>query len=215
MALVKEPAGSYQAVGSVGRTTFAIQKGACTARRRSYPSNPGSSRQTAVRSTLASAAAAWALLTTGNRANWEVYAAANPEMDRLGNLRTLSGFNMFVRAYCVCDDIGFGNPDDPPAFGPPVPVVAPVATGGAGQVSIAFTAHGGLDTTIELWGVGPHSVGRTPLLAAAKRLSYGPAQTTPLVKTGLAAGFWTFWVRNIDEVSGQTSTLTRLTATVT
>jgi hypothetical protein len=135
--------------------------------------------------------------------------------DKFGKTQYHSGFNFFCALTTMLLDMSKAQVDSAPSTAAPGAMAAVVGTPGAGQISAAFTAAGGTATTNDLWGVGPHSAGRAVTLAQAKHLSYGPAETSPMVKTGLAAGLWTFWIRHVDEATGQVGPFTQFSATLT
>jgi hypothetical protein len=214
LAKVRNPLQSSAAVGSVGGVVYSIHKSTNVARERVAPSNPQSARQLLVRAQHATSAQSWAGLSSGERAGWNVYAAAHPGTDPFGNPQPISGFNW----YCACSDmladIGLGLVHTAPAAAAPPSVAAFVPTGGAGQISCAFTA-GAASLKINFWVYGPHSVGRTPKLENAKHNKYAAGETSPNVISGLSAGFYTVWARFVSETDGQVSPFVKATATVT
>lgn len=215
MATVLDPLHSVEAVGSFNVQTFSKHKGQAVVRTRTAPGNPQSARQLLIRGYQTAASRAWAGLSDANRANWADYALAHPVTNRLGQSQLISGFNWYCGLAVILKDLGKTVPATPPAVvGPPV-VTALVATPGAGSISFAFTAEGGTATSIDIWLVGPHSAGRSPLLANASHSAYGPAETTPKVVSGLSAGLHTCFVRLLSETDGQQGPWTRTTALVT
>lgn len=86
-----------QASGSLSGTTFSHNRFGQYTRNRSIPVNPNTSRQQTIRSILTFASAAWsALLTQAQRDQWDVYAAAVPVINKLGDTVYLTGFNWWV-----------------------------------------------------------------------------------------------------------------------
>lgn len=215
MATVKNPLQSEAAIGSVGGVTYGVHKQTNVARSRSTPANPQSARQLAIRAIQTTVSRAWAGLDAGERTSWDDYAAAHPVTDKFGLPQTLSGFNWFCGFTAILLDMGFAQVDSAPSTPAPGAVAGLNGTGGAGQISVAFTAHGGTATQIDIWGIGPHSAGRAVKLANAVHKAYGPGETTPLVVSGLAAGLWTIWARFADEATGQVGPWATDTATVT
>ncbi len=102
MALVKFGGGVTQMSGSIGGTTFARNSSGNYARARTTPVNPQSSRQTAVRASLAFLADAWSQdLTPAQRDAWRDYASAVVMTNRLGESTFHSGYNHFQRSNSI------------------------------------------------------------------------------------------------------------------
>jgi hypothetical protein len=97
MKLTPSIGGAYS--GSFGGVTASHNKGGQYLRRRSVPTNPNTIRQQTVRSVMGGLVQTWSDdLTDPQREAWRVYAANTPVTDKLGQVMTLSGVNMFVRA---------------------------------------------------------------------------------------------------------------------
>jgi hypothetical protein len=95
-----------QASGSVGGVTYTRAKGGLVMRARAVPTDPNTGRQGAARAALTGAVTSWLEdLTTGVRANWNLYAANVPTTNRLGDQIFLSGQNMYVRAQTIKDQL--------------------------------------------------------------------------------------------------------------
>jgi hypothetical protein len=127
----------------------------------------------------------------------------------------MTGANAYSSLSSRMIDLAFTPVATPPLVNAPTEVLLPVATGGAGQISLAFTAYAGTATQVDCWLYGPHSAGVNPTIVRAKHKAYGPAETTPLLMTGLIAGVYTWWIRHISETDGQASTWVTGTVTVT
>lgn len=98
MALVKYGAGIVQMSGSIAGDVHARNRSGNYVRPRTKPVNPHSARQEAVRADLSFLAEMWhGVLTAGERAGWEVYAAAVAMLNRLGETIYLTGYNQFMR----------------------------------------------------------------------------------------------------------------------
>jgi hypothetical protein len=87
-----------QASGSVGGTTFAHAKGGTMYQRaRAIPVNPQSTYQVQVRNIVSGLSAFWSsVLTTAQRATWDMYGENVPVTNTLGDPITLSGQNWFI-----------------------------------------------------------------------------------------------------------------------
>ena len=104
-----------QASGSVGGSTYSHNKGGMYIRNRTIPTNPNSAFQQAVRSIMSSLTSRWGnILTPTQRAQWTAYAEAVPLTNRLGDPRTVSGLNMFVRSNVPIQQAGLATVDDGP-----------------------------------------------------------------------------------------------------
>lgn len=116
MGLIKFGGGVAAISGKIGGTVFAHNRSGSYARNWKMPVNPMTSRQQTVRGNLATAAAAWESLTDSQRTGWNAYAASVPVMNRLGESKYLSGFNMFLRTLTVTELIGASAQNDAPAI---------------------------------------------------------------------------------------------------
>jgi hypothetical protein len=85
--------------GSFGGIVGSHNRGGLYFRARSVPTNPNTAFQQDVRDNLRIATDRWTnILSAGDRADWEDYAANTPIIDKLGQVRTLTGQQMYVRA---------------------------------------------------------------------------------------------------------------------
>lgn len=99
MALVKYGAGIVQISGSIAGDVHARNRFGNYVRPRTKPVNPHSIRQEDIRAILSFFAEFWhGTLTIAQRAAWEVYAAAIPMTNRLGETIYLTGYNHFMRS---------------------------------------------------------------------------------------------------------------------
>jgi hypothetical protein len=133
-----------QLSGSVGGVVAAHNKGGQYLRNRSIPTNPRTDRQQSVRAAFSAAAESWSGLTVAQREAWEGYAVGTPVVNRLGESITLSGFNMYVRAYAFLAGIaanldGVGTAPVTPGI---ITLVDPVAT-----LSVSVSAANGVTLT--------------------------------------------------------------------
>jgi len=98
MALIKLGGGVADIRGSIGGTVFSKNRYGSYSRNRTIPVNPGSAKQTKIRSTMGQIRNAWfGVLTPAQRAAWAVYAANVEVLNRLGESIKLTGWNMFAR----------------------------------------------------------------------------------------------------------------------
>ena len=215
MAKVTAPLHSAEARGRVGGLVYNTWRGIATVKSKRAPAQPRTLRQLAIRAFCTTIARRWAILTGTQRDGWTAYAAAHLDSDWTGNPVRITGLNWFIRCSVRLLDLAKAVIDTAPVAPAPANVSNLVCTGGSGTISCAFTVMAGTDTSIDLWTHGPRSVGQEASLVRAKHRAYGPAETTPLVISGLPAGFYTVFARNILETSGLVSQWVSATATVT
>lgn len=113
--LVKFGGGVLAASGKLGGQVYARNRYGNYVRSLTKPVNPNSSRQQEARSNLASLVERWRdILTSDQRAAWNVYAAAISWVNQLGESITLSGFNHYVRSNAALLAAGGAVVDDGP-----------------------------------------------------------------------------------------------------
>lgn len=214
MAKVFNPLHSEDVRGKVGGIVFSRSKQGPTVRLRVNPSQPQTADQMLVRGYLATASAAWASLTTQQRDSWDTYAGLHPVSNVFGETTYLSGHQYYCRCACILLALGKSVPTTAPAVAAPTNVANIVATPGSGQVSIAFTAKPGTNLSVACDLFGPHSAGINVKQAMCNLNGYHPAETTPWVITGLAAGLHTAFIYVASEDTGLLSTATKISFTV-
>lgn len=98
MGLVKFGAGIVQISGSIAGTVHARNRFGNYIRPRTKPVNKHTERQEAIRAILSVMTEYWNhSMNDGERALWDVYAAAVSWLNRLGETIHITGFNMFCR----------------------------------------------------------------------------------------------------------------------
>ena len=106
-----------EASGSVGGLTFSHNKGGLYIRARAIPTNPGSPQQDVVRAAFGALVSRWiTILTEVQREAWRSYAAGTPLLDTLGDVRHVTGMNMFLRCNALRVAFGLGVVDDGPIY---------------------------------------------------------------------------------------------------
>jgi len=135
MALLKFGGGVTDIRGSIGGTTFSRCAGGNYMRARTKPVNPRSPTQNARRSRVAYLSTYWSkTLTEQQRTDWRAYAAATSWTNKLGESININGLAAFLRLNALVL-----------LYSSTVIAAAPLATGHAGGVTLAFTAEN--DTT--------------------------------------------------------------------
>lgn len=89
------------ASGSLKGITASHNRGGAYFRGRTVPTNPSTTRQTAVRNAMRTSVNAWIALSSTNRTNWATYANNTPVTNPLGAPVTLTGQQMYIRQSVV------------------------------------------------------------------------------------------------------------------
>lgn len=99
MALIKYGGGIVQMSGSIAGNTHARNRFGNYMRSRTKPVNPKSARQTGARILIMMLAEQWreSPMTDAIRTAWQTYANSVTWQNKLGEVVTLTGFNMFIR----------------------------------------------------------------------------------------------------------------------
>jgi hypothetical protein len=215
MAKVTMPLMSAEARGKVGGIVYNTWRGKSTVKVKKAPAQPRTTRQLLIRAYATTCARAWKNLTSVVRDGWTAYANAHPDTDWTNSPKRLTGLNYYLRCATRCLDMLLSVPTTAPTVDAPANVSALVATGGAGQISCAFTPYGGTATQIDVWVQGPKSAGALGSLVKARHKAYGPGETSPLVITALPPGLYAVFARGILETNGLASLFVETTATVT
>lgn len=106
-----------EASGSIGGLVFSHNKGGLYIRARTIPTNPGSPAQDVIRAAFGALVAAWVeVLTEAQREAWRYYAAGTPLLDPLGDVRTVTGMNMYLRCNTLRMAFGFPVQDTAPPY---------------------------------------------------------------------------------------------------
>jgi len=142
MALIKFGSGISAMSGAVGGVVYAKNRYGNYARNWAKPVNPNTSRQAAVRNTMAQLVQAWKdTLTETQRYQWNVYASNVQVKNRLGEDIYLSGFNQFCRSNLSILNAGLTQVDGGPGILslPNTDIsLATAYAAGAQQVSVTF-----------------------------------------------------------------------------
>lgn len=157
MAIVRGVFGGAQIRGSLSSVTFAQGPFGTVARARTPPVNPGTPRQTTVRSILSILSFAWSnTLTPTERDSWKQYADLTPLPDPFGGTRVVSGRMMFMRTNePLVDALGAANFTAPPTPGVAFPITPTLGTTAASGLQITA-----LDNPIDVGGIAQVLVSR-------------------------------------------------------
>lgn len=146
MAIIKLGPVVADARGSVGGTVFSRNAAGAYMKQRTVPTYPGSAKQVARAALLSTIIDDWKN-TLGNapRAAWNALAAITKLPNKLGEMFTPSGMNLFVKANFMLDLTGQAH-----ITAPPVAAIAPAMTltlDHENGVGIVVTSIGNWDTT--------------------------------------------------------------------
>ena len=84
--------------GSVGGLTFSHNRGGAYVRDRAIPTQPNTFQQVIIKAIFGTLSGLWSsLLTAAQRDDWDLYAAATPLTDKLGQPFFPTGLNMYIR----------------------------------------------------------------------------------------------------------------------
>jgi hypothetical protein len=152
-----------QVSGSIGGGTWARNKGGMYIRARSMPTNPNTVLQGAIRSILSSLSQQWSTLTPTQRTSWATYAANVPLQDKLGDQRTVTAMNMFIRSNVPRVQAGLGT------------VVSAPTLFNLGSAPIITGAE------VHATGLMALSVSRADILPAGNVLTYVSRSQSPTI----------------------------------
>ncbi len=106
-----------QVSGSIGGITGSHNSGGIYFRARAIPTDPNTNQQQAVRTLMQQLSNLWVnTLTQAQRDAWLVYALLVPLTGPLGDLRTVSALNQYVRSNLPRLQQGMGRRDDAPTI---------------------------------------------------------------------------------------------------
>lgn len=200
MAIVKAPALSLEASGNLGGINYTRWRGRAVARSSWIPTIPNTGLQVAIQQFLSIAVTDWrTVITADQRQAWNEYAKTQTTIDRLGNVRIPTGYNLYVGRSIQRQRQGLGGLFDPPTdnqqeMGSEIRF----AIAGAGNridwfIALYFDQVN--PSTIEGWAAGPFtSQARTPQSEEWRFVEYrSPPQRCRLTVT--PGDWWWFRVR--------------------
>jgi len=172
--------------GRLGADVFSHNKGGDYVRLGTAPTNPQTSRQQTTRAILGTHSTGWtSVLDEDQRAAWDVYAAANPIKNSLGQDVLISGLAWYVKCNSRLTDAALVEIELPPVLGAPGAFdtlsvdILDAATG-----TVTFTPVLDADQAAQLWVSLPVSSGSTPNLAQCRLAGYSAlAQASPWAAT--------------------------------
>lgn len=209
MALILPTLGELS--GSIRGNVYSHNKGGAYVRGRTIPTNPTSVKQSAARSILATLSSQWSTITAGERAEWEIWAGANPVVNRLGQSFLRTGQQAFVGLNSRLLQAGATAILTPPATTAPGDLLTLIVTATAPTgVSAAFTSTPlAAGHRLLLWGTIPKSAGTNPNRRQSRLIGYSAAAAaSPAVFVSpypaLVGNTSNFWAQVMD-AAGQVS----------
>jgi hypothetical protein len=178
--------------GSIGKQTYAVNRGRQVVRVRAIPSNPKTPAQLNARANLTTASKAWDALTDEQRAAWREAAKAVMSKSRLGQKATLTGNQYYVQVNAAIAEMGGAAVTDPPA----TPSFSGtncselVITNAAGTITLKVSTTDQPPDDTELWGAPPvkPGVNRAPGMVYLGTLD-SPANSAVDISTAYKARF--------------------------
>jgi len=215
MAIVKNPLQSEEASGSVGGVTHARWRGNKVVRIRPIPTQPRTSRQSAVRNIIATLSRAWAALTDAQRTAWRNYADQHPTTNRLGQQVTPTGFNQYVGLNFFLLDNADSAIDSPPSVPPSASIatltlIGAPSSGVGGEVGVTTSGTPSASAYVDYQLAGPfQSPGRRAQESDYRHKEYTAGNSVGTEFTDLVEDSY-YWVRAryVDQYGQETPFLT-------
>lgn len=149
--------------GAAGGNVFARNRSGAYVRNRTTPLNPQSTPQMNARAQFGQLAQNWRNLTEEERAQWESIAPEYPYLNKLGESRTYSGEQLYIKLNRNLQAAGAAALDSPtaPAGVAAVASITADATAATGVINISGTLAGAQDDTeLVIQMSGPLSAGK-------------------------------------------------------
>lgn len=225
MGLVKYGNGVAGISGKVSGSVFARNAAGAYVRNWAKPVNPGTSRQTDVRSSFAAGSAAFSMLTAGQVDSWYAYAKTLTRINRQGDSYTPTGRQIYIEQYNNMIGIGQTPLEVPSAYSnlPAIDTLGLVtALSSAGEVdtleidTIVATIPSGADGYIVVEAAPSHKPSLTNVntqfrqiftaLTTADPFNIATGFITVFGNTLITAQTFSVRVRVVDNLSGLGST---------
>lgn len=219
------------ASGSVGGITAGRNRGGLYFRARTTPTDPNTQRQQTVRANMAFFVARWNnTLTQAQRDTWDAYAKNVPLIGPLGNPRTVSPMNHFIRLNLPRFQAAFAGSIDvaPSVFthADLSPAVSATATAFGNKLNFGFSQDDSWlpnpQSALIVWGGRPVNPGvkffAGPYRFAGRLPGFPPAgPTSPFAATSaypLTVGQRVFFKARVSLVDGRLSPIVQVSAIV-
>jgi hypothetical protein len=198
MAKVLNPLNSSEARGRVGGLVYNTWRGIRTVKTHTDPAHQSDPLRQAHKLVVQEQAQRWKTLSDVERADWNAYADAHPDIDWTGRPVRLAGFHMFVRLQThVVDMLGYFTSEIPDA--PCDLMLEDFANSLVGSdVELTWdTSHPdpGWEHYLQIMRTHPLSAGRQPTLHDAYLLAWRAYNFGGYSDEGLPAGTYTYFAR--------------------
>lgn len=127
------------ASGSIGGTTFSHNRFGQYTRARRKPVNPNTAFQQSQRDSFASGTANWRSLSAVQRESWEVYAAASPTVNKLGQTVHLTGQQQYTASFSFATRLGLTPVTTAPSTPGKLAIGSPAVVIDASALTVAIT----------------------------------------------------------------------------
>jgi hypothetical protein len=197
MAIVKAPALSLEASGNLGGINYTRWRGRAVARSAWIPTIPNTPLQQGIQSLFQTAVVNWiGVITQTQRELWNEYAKTQTTVDRLGQVRKPSGYNLYVGRQVQAFRAGMGI-----LFEPPVDIiegtVRRIIAQGAGPGNVRWRITGFVSSWRpdwrDYWIAGPYDSEARQAISSEWRFHQIWPGTTFALKIGVSDKW--YWVR--------------------
>ena len=154
--------------GKLGGQVASKNRAGAYVRTKTSPVNPQSTNQSMVRASFAAVSSLWRGLTDQNRASWNEAVNNWQRTDVFGDLKTPSGFNLFMRLCTPLQnafgDVIIGLYAPTPVEMPALSEVTATYTSPAGTLALATTVANTLDLeeyVYNIYATAPQSAGKS------------------------------------------------------
>lgn len=202
------PLHSVEARGRLDSLVYGTWRGIRFCRQHVDPVFSTPDCRTAQKARVASANAAWKLLTSNQHLDWHIYAQAHPRLDWSGVLIRISGYNCFVSCYTICLRSGGTPLSSPPSVAPPLPLTSLSSSQIVNDIRIAWTFPSQPTShtyKLQLLKTGPISLGKRPDSHHASILTHEALNSSPYDDPLTLDGRYGYWARVIDSDTGLTT----------
>lgn len=171
--------------GKLGGQVASKNRSGAYVRTKVTPSNPQSLAQSSVRATFSAVSALWRGLTNEQRASWNTGVNDWQRTDIFGDLKTPSGFNLFMRL-CTPLQNAFGDVAITAAAPKPLEMpalkdVTATYDTGTSQLDLATTIENDLDLSgyvYNIYATAPQSAGKSYVKNAFRQIGWVEANGT-------------------------------------
>jgi len=200
VAKVLNPLNSTEARGRVGGLVYNTWRGIHTVKTQTAPGHEDDPKRQAHKAIVQAAGIRWRTISDQQRADWNAFANAHPDIDWTGSPRRIAGYHWYVRIQTRLQDIGVDYVDDPPTTPANGILIDASAIQYGLHVRLEWLDIHPLpleDWFVDLWSTAPLSAGRNPSIhdATRKAIDTGDSGTSQFNTSG--PGIYTLFFRLI------------------